>query len=156
MLKLIDKTTAPGPTQASLTLPLHDRLRCRLKATLDQDGEVGVLLPRGVTLKDGDVLVSEQGERVLVRAAAEPLSVVRVTDPLALARACYHLGNRHVPVQIAADELRYPHDHVLDEMLRGLGLRVEFLEAGFEPEPGAYGGHAGPHHAAREEHRHHH
>ena len=77
---------------------------------------------------------------VLVRAADETLSIVRSDDPLLLARACYHLGNRHVPLQIGNGLVRYPHDHVLDDMLIGLGLQPSFTQAPFEPEPGAYGG----------------
>ena len=82
---------------------------------------------------------------VVVRAAAEPVSEVCCGDPLLFARACYHLGNRHVPLQIDDGRLRYQHDHVLDDMLRGLGLQVGFAEAPFEPEPGAYGGSAHGH-----------
>ena len=76
----------------------------------------------------------------MIRAAAETVSEVRCNDPLQLARACYHLGNRHVPLQIEAGLLRYQHDHVLNEMVQGLGLEVSVRQAPFEPEPGAYGG----------------
>ncbi len=75
---------------------------------------------------------------VEVVAAAEPLSVVRCEDPFLLARACYHLGNRHVPLQILPGELRYHHDHVLDEMLKLFDLEVTFASLPFEPEAGAY------------------
>jgi len=75
---------------------------------------------------------------VQVLAAPERVSTVRCADPLLLARAAYHLGNRHVPLQIEAGFLRYQHDHVLDEMVRGLGLEVLIEQAPFEPEAGAY------------------
>ncbi|GAB4512235.1 MAG: hypothetical protein Tsb0020_30200 [Haliangiales bacterium] len=95
-------------------------------------------------LRDGDRLRTDTGLVVRVVAAAEALSVVRVSGARALARACYHLGNRHVPVEIGADWARYQRDHVLDDMLRGLGLEVRHEEAPFQPEAGAYGG--GHHH----------
>lgn len=132
----------PGTT---LTLPLEKRIRSRQRVTLDDGTEAGVFLERGQTLRDGDLLGDDHGRVVLVRAAAEPVSEVHCSDPLLLARACYHLGNRHVPLQIAGDWLRYQHDHVLDDMLRGLGIEVGFVEAPFEPEPGAYGGSAHAH-----------
>ncbi|MOA31878.1 Urease accessory protein UreE [compost metagenome] len=84
---------------------------------------------------------------VQVIAASETVSTMHCCDPLQLARACYHLGNRHVPLQIAADFVRYQHDHVLDDMLRGFGLEVQLEQAPFEPEAGAYqsGGHSHSH-----------
>ena len=138
-----------GEPSASLTLPLEKRIRSRLRATLDDGREAGVFLERGQALRDGDLLASADGLVVKVCAAAEPVSEVACSDPLLLARACYHLGNRHVPLQIREGRLRYQHDHVLDEMLRGLGLDPNFTKAPFEPEPGAYGGSAhghGQHH----------
>ena len=73
-----------------------------------------------------------------MRAAAQTLSLVRAADPVALARAAYHLGNRHVPVQVGAGWLAYEHDHVLDDMVEELGLAVETRVAPFEPEAGGY------------------
>jgi len=137
-----DRTAQPG---ASVTLTLDQRSRRRLRVTLDDGREAGIFLERGDGMKDGDRLVSEDGLVVLVRAAREPVSTVRSPDPLLLARACYHLGNRHVALQIEPGRLRYLHDHVLDEMARGLGLEVIAEEAPFEPEPGAYGSSAHSH-----------
>jgi urease accessory protein len=134
-----------GPPTTTLTLPLDKRLRSRQRVTLDNGGEAGVFLPRGQTLRDGDLLAGDDGTIVQVRAAPEQVSEIRCDQPLLLARACYHLGNRHVPLQIDAERLRYPHDHVLDDMLRGLGLQPILAEAPFEPEAGAYRGH---HHGA--------
>jgi urease accessory protein len=131
-----------GEAITTLTLPLEKRIRSRLRVTLDDGTEAGVFLERGQVLHDGDLLGSAEGLVVQVRAAAEPVSEVRCSDPLLLARACYHLGNRHMPLQIADGLLRYQHDHVLDDMLRGLGLQPTLVEAPFEPEPGAYGGSA--------------
>jgi urease accessory protein len=107
---------------------------------LDDGREAGLFLPRGCNLRDGDCLIAEDGSAVQVRAAAETVSEVRCDDPLQLARACYHLGNRHVALQIEPGLLSYQHDHVLDEMVQGLGLSVCVKQAPFEPEPGAYGG----------------
>jgi urease accessory protein len=80
-----------------------------------------------------------------VIAAPESVSVVRCADPFLLARACYHLGNRHVPLQIMPGELRYHHDHVLDDMLRQFGLEVTYASLPFEPEAGAYASDAHSH-----------
>ena len=85
------------------------------------------------------MLADATGAQVIrVLAAPETVSTVRCADPHLLARAAYHLGNRHVPLQIDPGLLRYQHDHVLDDMLRGLGLTVETEQAPFEPEAGAY------------------
>jgi urease accessory protein len=134
-----------GEPVTTLTLPLEKRIRSRLRVTLDDGSEAGVFLQRGQVLHEGDLLGSADGMIVQVRAAAEPVSEVRCDDSLLLARACYHLGNRHMPLQIGKGLLRYGHDHVLDDMLRGLGLRPTFVQAPFEPEPGAYGGSAQGH-----------
>lgn len=128
---------------ATLTLPLANRIKSRLRVTLDDGREAGLFLERGLSLRDGDLLASPEGLTVRVRAAPESLSVASCPDPLLLARACYHLGNRHVPLGIEAGRLRYQHDHVLDAMLRSLGLAVGHEEGPFEPEPGAYAGSGG-------------
>lgn len=107
-------------------------------------------------LHDGDHLKAENGEIIVVKAAKETVSTLYCEDPLLLARAAYHLGNRHVPLQIMQGVLRYQHDHVLDEMLHGLGLHVDVESAPFEPEQGAYGGGHGHSHAHDQEHSHDH
>ena len=115
-------------------------------------------LQRGLLLRGGDVLSNEEGtEFVQVIAADEGVSVVRCDDPFMLAKACYHLGNRHVPLQIMPGELRYHHDHVLDDMLRQFGLTVTFGQLPFEPEAGAYASEShGHHHAHHDHHAHSH
>ncbi|MEA3641431.1 MAG: urease accessory protein UreE [Lamprobacter sp.] len=123
-----------------LSLTYEQRSRSRLRARLDDGREVGILLPRGETLQDGDLLADAQDELIRIQAAAEPLSCTEAEDPLLLARAAYHLGNRHVALQIESGRLCWLHDHVLDAMVRGLGLAVTTEQAPFEPEPGAYGG----------------
>ena len=126
---------------ASLILPFELRSRSRLRATLDDGREVALFLPRGTVLRGGDRLLASDGRVVIVRAAEERVSTARSEDPDALLRAAFHLGNRHVPVEIGRAMLRYEHDHVLDEMVRGLGLEIVVEHAPFEPEGGAYGGH---------------
>jgi urease accessory protein len=161
---------APARWRAAgvLTLRFEDRRRSRMRARLDDGREAALLLPHGTILRDGDELGAEAGdasdasdaadEIVVVRAAAQTLSVVRSGDALVLARAAYHLGNRHVPVQLGAGWLAYEHDHVLDEMVEALGLTLETRIAPFEPEAGGYkhdgaakrdgtGHHAGHHHS---------
>jgi urease accessory protein len=145
MIELTERVTVPADLTPTLSLNRDQRGRARLRATLSDGREVAVLLPRGGLLRDGDGLASACGLRVRVCAAAETLSRVECDDPLALARACYHLGNRHVALQIEAGRLSYLHDHVLDAMLAGLGLEVRVVEGPFEPESGAYGGHGHGH-----------
>jgi urease accessory protein len=130
-----------------LTLSFEDRRKSRLRTHLDDGRDAAVLLDRGTVLYDGDILVEEGKSRVVkVKAAAEIVSVARTTDPHQLTRAAYHLGNRHVPLQIGPDWLAYPHDHVLDGLVRELGLSVVTECLPFEPEPGGYNkthGHTG-------------
>ncbi|WP_422126543.1 urease accessory protein UreE [Thioalkalivibrio sulfidiphilus] len=136
------------PADHTLSLPFETRQKSRFRAQLGNGTAVGVVLDRGLILRHGDLLEDDDGVRVRIEASPEAVSQVRASDPLLLARACYHLGNRHVPLQIDTDGLRYLHDHVLDDMVRGLGLTVEFTQAPFEPEAGAYagGGHGHGHH----------
>ncbi|HCL7896192.1 TPA: urease accessory protein UreE [Raoultella ornithinolytica] len=139
MLYLTQRVDSPGKLTASLTLPIDVRVKSRIKVTLNDGREAGLLLPRGLLLRGGDVLSNEDGsEFVQIIAADEGVSVVHCDDPFTLAKACYHLGNRHVPLQIMPGELRYHHDHVLDDMLRQFGLEVTFAHLPFEPEAGAY------------------
>ena len=143
---------------ATLSLDYGQRVKCRLRATLDDGRAAGLFLPRGTVLKDGDVLTGDSGLHVVIVAADEQLSVCAVELPLLFARACYHLGNRHVPLQIKAGVLSYQHDHVLDDMLRGFGLEVRVEMASFHPENGAYSSaSSGEHsHSHGHSHAHHH
>jgi len=140
MAQLTISTRAYGEGRAAvrLVLPFELRQRSRLLASLDSGEEVGLLMPRGTVLRGGDRLQSSDGRLVEVVAAPEQLSIVRSTDARQLARAAYHLGNRHIAVQITADSIRYLKDHVLDDMLRGQGLQVMNEMLPFEPEAGAY------------------
>jgi urease accessory protein len=134
-----------GRIDGELTLASGERRRSRFRARLDGGEEVAVLLPRGTALRGGDLLAGDEpgGSAVRVRAARETVSTVHA-DGAVLARAAYHLGNRHVAVEIGDGWLRYRHDHVLDDMVARMGLAVDIEEAPLEPESGAYG-HAHPH-----------
>ena len=127
----------------TVTLAFDDRHRRRMVIT-DDAGEPFLLdLPRAVALDEGDGLDLGDGSFLRVIAAPEELMEVRVAGPAeAFARVAWHLGNRHLPVQIAGDTIRLRRDHVIEDMLRGLGAEVRPVLAPFMPEGGAYGGHS--------------
>ncbi len=133
---------------AELKLPFELRQKSRLRTRLVSGEEVGLFLDHGAILRGGDHLRASDGRIVLVVAAHEDLMQAACANPLALARAAYHLGNRHVPVQIGEGWLRFQADEVLAQMLRGLNATVTVLAAPFEPEAGAYA--AGHHHHSNE------
>jgi urease accessory protein len=142
MLTISQKLTDRRRVDAQLVLPFELRQKTRLRTTLSTGEEVGLSLDRGYILRGGDQLLASDGRVIEIIASPESVSVVTSNDPLQLARAAYHLGNRHVSVQIGPGWLRYLHDHVLDEMVRGLGLPVTTDTLSFEPEAGAYSGHS--------------
>ncbi|CAH2788097.1 MAG: Urease accessory protein UreE [uncultured Paraburkholderia sp.] len=107
--------------------------------TLDSGEEVALVLPRGTVLRDGDVLVADDGGLVRVVAAPETVLYVRANDALTLTRAAYHLGNRHTPVEMGADYLKLEYDPVLADMLKRIGASVDEVSMPFQPESGAYG-----------------
>lgn len=139
-LQITERLREPVDAQTTLTLPFEQRQKSRLRIRLDNGQDAGLFLPRGTVLRHGDRLRATSGLVVEVRAAPEAVSTARADDALLLARAAYHLGNRHVVLQLGPGWLRYPHDHVLDNMARELGLTVNREQAPFEPEAGAYGG----------------
>jgi urease accessory protein len=155
MLRFTQKTSSEP--DLTLTLSYEQRQKSRQRVVLDNGVEAGLFLQRGVILREGDCLSTGAGEVVLIKAAKEDVSTVYSDDHLQLSRACYHLGNRHVALQITSNFVRYQADHVLDELCRGLGLDVRSENAVFEPEAGAYGdyGHLQGHtHEASHEHSH--
>ena len=122
--------------------------RHRRRITLTGEGGTAFLLdlPHATALKDGDGLVLEDGAIVRVAGKAEPLVEITAASSHDLARLAWHIGNRHTDLQVVGDTLRIRRDHVLEDMLRGLGARLTPIEAPFEPEPGAYGhGHSHDH-----------
>ena len=129
------------------------RQKSRFDATDSTGRAVGVFLPRGTLVRGGDVLVAEDGS--LIRVVAAPQEVLRITactehgSPFDLTRAAYHLGNRHVPIELQPDHLKIEPDHVLADMLRAMHMTVVTVQEAFEPEGGAYSsqGHAHAAHA---------
>lgn len=125
-----------------LELPFEQRSKSRSKAALVGGEEVALHLPRGEVLRGGDLVVASDGRVIEVQALPEKVLHITCASPSALAKAAYHLGNRHVAVEVGDGWMRIAADHVLEEMLRGLGATVAAMEAAFEPETGAYAGEA--------------
>lgn len=138
MLKLTSVTKQTNECYSTLTLPFELRQKARLHAKLDNGQEVGLFLPRGNILRDGHILKAETGEFVKIIAANENVHTATSDDSVVLSRACYHLGNRHLPLQITQHWIRFGEDHVLAEMVANLGMQVIREQAPFEPESGAY------------------
>lgn len=131
----------------TLTLPFELRKRSRCRVVLDNGDEAGVFLERGTILRNGNLLRSDEGYIVKVQSASEPVATVYCSDMRSLGLLAYHLGNRHVALQIGAYWVRYLHDHVLDEMVAALGYVATPEHAPFEPEAGAYAAAAGHGHS---------
>ena len=138
MLKFTSRINSHAATELTLTLPFESRQKARLLTQLDDGREAGLFLERGHILRGGDQLKAESGEIVTIISANENVSTIRSNDPFLLMRASYHLGNRHVPLEIKPSYLRYQYDHVLNEMIEHLHLEVKQESAPFEPESGAY------------------
>lgn len=149
MLRFEQITREDAALYSTATLTFEQRVKSRQKVELDNGEAAGIFLPRGSVLLHGQRIIAQTGEVIEIRAASEAVSTFCTDDPVLMARACYHLGNRHVALQITENFCRYQHDHVLDEMIIGLGLSVVCEQAPFEPEAGAYdaGGHTHQHHA---------
>jgi urease accessory protein len=145
---------------SNLTLDWDTRQKSRFDATDSQGRSLGVFLPRGAVVRGGDVLVAEDGS--LIRVEAAPQSVLRITactehgSPFDLTRAAYHLGNRHVPIELNPDHLKIEPDHVLADMLRAMHMTVVAVSESFEPENGAYGDHGASSHGHGHGHSHEH
>ena len=136
-------SSAYGVTvRGQLRLPFERRQKSRQLASLASGETVAIVLPRGAVMRGGDWVVASDGRVIEVVAETEKCLHVVCATPAALARAAYHLGNRHVPVQVGDGWLRLAADHVLRAMLEGLGATVVAVDAPFEPEAGAYA----PHH----------
>jgi len=147
MLKVTEKLTTPLTPSTSLTLSFEKRQKSRLRVSLDNNQEVALMLERGSVLRHGELLRADNGLIIEVRAADEEVAVISTENSFLLARACYHLGNRHVPLQIGKGWLHIQRDHVLEEMVQSLGLSVKHDCVPFEPENGAYSGHSNHSHS---------
>lgn len=143
MINLTQRLAANGDTAADLTLCLtaEERLRSRFTVTASNGQQVYLQLPRGTVLQDGDRLYSDDGLVVQVIAKAEPVLTVTAKTLLDLLQAAYHLGNRHVPLEIAPTYLRLSPDPVLRHLLEHRGLQITEEIHPFQPEMGAYGHH---------------
>jgi len=143
-----------------VALTFDDRKRGRLKIETLNAVAAGIQIERGQVMRHGSILVSDNGDVLKVKAAPEVVSSAYIKDPTLFARACYHLGNRHVSLQVGVGFLRFQKDYVLDDMLHGLGVHVVHEEAEFEPENGAYAkgsGHSHSHsHEGDDSHSHDH
>jgi urease accessory protein len=141
---------------ATLELDWDVRQKSRFDATDSTGRALGVFLPRGTVVRGGDVLVADDGSLIVARAALQPVLLVKHCSehgsPFDLLRAAYHLGNRHVQLELQPDHLKLEPDHVLADMLRQMHLIVTPADAAFEPEGGAYS--AGGHDHAHHEHDH--
>lgn len=122
----------------TIVLDYEGRHRRRVTMTGTRGTEFLLDLPEAVVLRGGDALVLEDGRLIEIVAAPEELAEVRCDDPRQLARVAYHIGNRHVQAEIMDNRLRMRRDHVLEDMVRGLGAKVSHIEAPFEPDTGAY------------------
>ena len=135
---------------ATVELDWDVRQKSRFECTDSQGRQLGVFLPRGTVVRGGDVLVAEDGSLVRVIAAPQPVLVItHCTEhgsSFDLMRAAYHLGNRHVPIELKPDHLKIEPDHVLADMLRAMHLIVREANEAFEPEGGAYAASGGHHH----------
>ncbi|VUD58947.1 Urease accessory protein UreE [Thalassocella blandensis] len=149
-----------GDETLAVVLTFEERQKSRHRTLTSCGKTLGWFVERGRVLQQDDVLKCKDGTLIKVIAAAEDVSNVVAPSPLLLMRAAYHLGNRHVPLQVEQNFLRYQQDHVLDAMVEGLGLTVEHAQLPFHPENGAYsGGHSHAHahsHSHAEAHTHEH
>ncbi len=124
----------------TIVLDFDERHRRRIAMTGTRGLEFLLDLPDAVMLRGGDALVLEDGRLVEIVAAPEPLSEIRVGEPRDLARLAWHLGNRHLPIQILPNRIRIRRDEIIEDMARGLGAKIAHIEAPFDPEGGAYAG----------------
>jgi urease accessory protein len=141
---------------SEVTLDWDVRQKSRFETSDSQGRTLGVFLPRGTVIRGGDVLVCADGG--MVRVVAAPQSVLKITHctahgtPYDLIRAAYHLGNRHVPIELKPDHLKIEPDHVLAQMLREMHLIVSAVDEPFEPESGAYSSSGHAHHGHSHDH----
>jgi urease accessory protein len=137
-------------------LDADDRQRRRIVLTGEKGTKILLDFEKPMTLRDGDGLVLEDGSVVRVCGQPEELVEISASSPREFVRLAWHLGNRHTDVQIVGERIRIRRDHVLEEMLRGLGASVTPLSAAFDPENGAPYGHAHRHHHSHDHHGHSH
>jgi len=148
MLRATDikrKGTWDGIAVDTVVLGYDDRYRRRMAMTGTGGLEFVLDMPKAMVLADGDALVLSDGRLVAVKAACEPLLEITCADPVHLAKVAWHLGNRHLPTEIDGTRILIREDHVIADMVQGLGADVKHVDAPFTPEGGAYSG-GGHHH----------
>lgn len=146
MIRAMNVTRAAGAPAGQITLTEDKRHRRRLRLVSDNGIEFLLDLPEARLLRTGDKLVLEDDRLIEVIAASEPLFEVRARDPRHLVKIAWQIGNRHLAAEILDGHILIRRDHVIRDMLQGLGATVIEVEAPFDPEGGAYGGHHEGHH----------
>ncbi len=135
----------PEKADYVVKLPYDKRQQSRFKTFTTTGEEVGIILPRGQSMKLNSILLDENGQTLLILGQEEPLTCAICDQPLLWARASYHLGNRHTPVEIRDQRIFFQPDHVLEHMLEHLHVSTYRVNGIFNPEDGAYS-HGGHHH----------
>lgn len=145
MLKITQRYSGAAPAEVidRLSLPFDLRKRGRFKAVTHSGRDIGLFIERGQVLQQGDLLLSDCGGVIEVLAEAETVVTASSDDWLQFSKVCYHLGNRHVPLQVGERWLRFQPDHVLQDLAELYGLATVIEQAPFTPENGAYGAHSG-------------
>lgn len=156
MLKVSQRYSGSHPAEVidRISLPFDLRKRGRFKAVTESGRDLGLFIERGQVLNDGDLLQTDCGQVVQVIAEAETVVTASSDDWLQFAKVCYHLGNRHVPLQVGERWLRFQPDHVLQELAELHGLTTLVEQAAFAPENGAYGAHGAGGHSHSHSHGH--
>ena len=139
-MKVFTRIIDTGEASRTVSLTYEQRLKHRMLLNLGAEQQVQILLPRGQRLASGVKLRADDGSILQIESAPEALSWIEATGQ-ELARACYHLGNRHIAAAITPTSVAYQTDAVIDSMMQGLGFRVDHRHSRFDPEPGAYSGH---------------
>lgn len=141
--RVVHSDAFAGEASDRIVLDFDHRHRRRLQMTSEAGRSFLLDLKDAVALKHGDVLELTDGSSVAVQAKAEKVAEISIDDARQLTRIAWHLGNRHLPTEILPDRLRIAYDHVIVDMVKGLGATVDVVEAPFQPEGGAYGHHHG-------------
>ncbi len=136
--KILAQGAGANACADTVLLDSTERHRRRATMTCVRGLEFLLDLPEAIMLRSGDAIMLDDGRLVEVLGRPEPLAEIRVRDPRELANVAWHLGNRHLPVQIFETKIRIRRDHVIEEMVRGLGAKIALIEAAFDPEGGAY------------------
>ena len=136
--KILAQAAGKNACADTVLLDSTERHRRRATMTCVRGLEFLLDLPEAIMLRTGDAIMLDDGRLIEVLGKPEPLAEIRCASPRELANVSWHLGNRHLPVQIFDNRIRIRRDHVIEDMVRGLGAKVALIEAAFDPEGGAY------------------